>query len=331
MYWLSWYRIDNRDEAFNTAQLKFTNNPTAPYDDCNTVPSNSIVSYGNILPTNVPEDVTGTLISFGDSTGNVVGGQTQMYMTSTSHLYVRVAWGRQITFQKWIRLDKTQQYISIGCYKTFGVIGDSYASGETYYNNAYHDNYYCSWGQILARKNGNTCINFSSGGQTTRSWLTSNYGMPLLNNSPACDLYWCALGINDAEKLGTDYLGTINDIKDNPDDNPDTFYGNYGKIINAILSKNANATIIMTDIVHIGDTYTPFSNAIHEIAKHFNIMFISTHSGFFVSNEFTETMVHGHPTNQTYTGMANGYEELFSTNYIAYHDYLFTHYNGYAE
>lgn len=333
--WKEWSRIDNNYEAFNSKLLKlFSTNITAPYDNADTLPTNSIITYtGNDYPSNIPVQYPCTIMTYSYLTSKQnFGGTTQILTNRNNQMWFRMCWDSNSTWREWVRLDKqyNKNYITTACYKTFGVIGDSYSSGETYYDGSFHDNYYQSWGQILARKHGNTCINFSKGGLTTRTWLTDSNGLTKLENNDACDLYFCALGINDAIKLGETYLGSLNDMNIDYTTNPDTFYGNYGKIIGSIKRKNANATIILTNIVLTGTQYEPFSNAIKEIADHSNVMFIDTHSGFFTSSEFKNTMVNGHPTNQTYTGMANMYDELFGKNYEKYHDYLFTQYKGYV-
>ena len=80
-----------------------------------------------------------------------------------------------------------------------------------------------------------SCIHFSAGGMTTRSWLTSNVGLTKLQNpSNKCNCYIIGLGVNDKTVLGDAYLGSMSDIKENFVDNEDTFYGNYGKIISYI-------------------------------------------------------------------------------------------------
>ena len=328
--------------AFNSRMLKsFGSNIDETYNDANNLPTNSIVTYaGPAYPSNIPRQYPCTIMTYSYNTDKtitanpgVIGGATQILTNPDNQMWFRLIWGSTPGWTEWARLDKQYEasYITTGCYKTFGVIGDSYASGETYYNGSYHDNYYQSWGQVLARKLGNSCTNFSKGGATTRSWLTDNTGLPKLENSTACDLYWCALGINDASKLGNAYLGTIDDMHTDYTTNPDTFCGNYGRIIGNILKKNKNATIILTNIVLTGSPYDSFSAAIKEIAKKAGVMFIDTHSGFFTSSAFKNTMVSGHPTNQTYTGMANMYDELFSKNYEQYHDYLFEKYGGYVQ
>ena len=117
-----------------------------------------------------------------------------------------------------------------------GVIGDSLASGESASNEgdtvSYHDLYPFSWGQCLARESGNTYYNFSKGGLTAKTWMTdADYGYALASQSDKlCDAYIIGLGQNDSGQHMT--VGTSADINlTNPDLNADSFYGNYGKII----------------------------------------------------------------------------------------------------
>lgn len=231
-------------------------------------------------------------------------------------------------------IDIPIKYTSLGCYKNMGIIGDSFASGETRYGDSWHDNYWQSWGQILSRLVGNHCTNFSSGGLTTKTWLERDTakGLTLLENSEPCDIYICALGINDTDELGTSYLGTISDMTENYENNPNTFYGNYGKIIGHILKKNPTATIVLSSIALHSDSYDVFSNAIKEIANKAGVVFLDTkNSDFFNSPVFNMSRKNGHPNNQTYAGMAYAYEELFNNAYPNYIDYLHEKYHGYVE
>ena len=86
----------------------------------------------------------------------------------------------------------------------------------------------------------------------------------------------------------------------------------------------------MVDIYRRREIDDIYSDAIKDIANRQGVMFISTHGNFFISSAFLNTMVQGHPTNQTYTGMATAFDELFSENYLQYHTYLFKQYNGYV-
>lgn len=128
-------------------------------------------------------------------------------------------------------IKETPGYTSI--FLKVGCIGDSLASGlstgqkdgQKYNLNLYQH----SWGQYMARMTGNTYYNFSVGGLSTRTWLTSQYATQCFDGDHNCTAYIIGLGQNDYNQ-GVP-IGTIADIKDNYNDNPDTYYGNYGKII----------------------------------------------------------------------------------------------------
>ena len=179
-----------------------------------------------------------------------------------------------------------------GFIENFAVIGDSYASGEIYIpsGGGYtgQDYYNKSWGQIMARKYGSDCINMSKGGLTTRTWLTDSKGLALLNSSDAQELYLCTLGANDIgnASYGMNYLGDITDITDyaDPEDYGDTFYGNYGRIIESIMTKAPNALIIMMTVAYkYNSVEDSFNAAIAEIADHYNIPCIDLKSDTFYS------------------------------------------------
>lgn len=212
---------------------------------------------------------------------------------------------------------------NLSLFEKFGVIGDSFASGELYYNGNYVDKYFISWGQIMARKHGTTCTNYSSGGLTTRTWLTAPRGKALLESSQPENIYYLALGINDVYALGTAYLGSLTDITSHssPDDYGDTFYGNYGRIIELIKSHAPYAKIIMfTMAKEIGD-YIPFNAAVKEIAEYYGIPYITqSDDAFFTSTVYT-TMSGSHPTAIGYGGMADAFDRLINRcieNNIAY-------------
>lgn len=205
-------------------------------------------------------------------------------------------------------------YCDLSIFRKFGVVGDSYASGEVYYGNTYHDKYFNSWGQVLARKHGTTCTNYSSGGLTTRSWLTATKGLPLLLSSDAEDIYYLALGINDYYHEGQSYLGDITDITSHQsyEDYGDTFYGNYGRIIEQIQTHAPHAKIVMFTVANTSTVPQMFSDAIIEIAEHYNIPYIvQAEDPFFQSSVYTR-MAGGHPTSIGYSGMAVAFERLLN-------------------
>ena len=170
-------------------------------------------------------------------------------------------------------------YASFSSFIKFGVIGDSLASGECVANqsgrNVYVDNYDYSWGQFIAREHGMTCINFSKGGLTTRSWLTDINGLPKLKDTEnLCNAYIIGLGVNDYNKLGVNYLGTIEDIKEDYTQNADSFYGNYGKIIANIFNISSKSKIFVLTIPESNAIAEQYNNAIREIARCFENVYV---------------------------------------------------------
>lgn len=154
-------------------------------------------------------------------------------------------------------------------FDTVGCIGDSLASGECVYDGGAIDKYDISWGQIMARMNGNTAFNFSIGGLTTRTWLSRYTG-----NNPTddafqenpCQAYIIALGQNDSYSGDSRFvqLGTVEDIGTETD----SFYGNMSRIIAKIKALQARAKIfIMTDPYEVNET-GGYNDAVRYIAAH---------------------------------------------------------------
>ena len=220
-------------------------------------------------------------------------------------------------------LDSYQPYgpnsnISLSMFEKFGVVGDSFASGTIYAFNekgevVFTGNHYdLSWGQVLARRLGTTCTNFSGGGLSTRTWLTYEKGLPLLLSTEPQDIYYLMLGINDKGKLGVEYIGSLDDIKDDYTQNADTFYGNYGKIISSIQAHAPNAKIMISTLVGKTGADKQFNDAIEAIAAYYGIPCIKQYeSEFFNSSYYRNNMIGGHPTAPVYAGMANAFHQLF--------------------
>lgn len=219
---------------------------------------------------------------------------------------------------------------SFSLFNNFAVIGDSYASGELFENNDFHDYYEISWGQILARMSGTTCANYSKGGLTTRSWLGSPYGLTKMQDDSKKQLYICALGINDYLTLGNDYLGTISDIHDDDSDiNPDTFYGNYGKIVEHIKAKNSNALIIFSTMAsNKNEIQKQYNDAIENIASHYGVPCIKQHENdFFKDSFYNDNMSGAHPIGIVYSGMAVAIKSMIENEMKNNINYFKT-YNG---
>lgn len=295
------------------------------YNDLDKLPVNTTVTYslnddecGSIL--HYPSKVPGTVRTISCDIGEMTG-QFQILVDRTNQLYHRIMWGVPGTYGAW-KSEGNLIKPSISLFQNIGIVGDSYASGELYVNGNYIDHYDISWGQILARKNGIKATNFSRGGLTTRSWLTDEHGLALLNNSDAQNLYIIALGINDFS-LGDSYLGTENDVNTKAD----TFYGNYGKIIAAIQAKAPNAKIILSTMSYDGQgVQHNFNEAIKTIAKHYGLpVIVQVDDPLFTSEFYTSHMVGGHPTAPVYSAMANAFQRLIEQSMVDNLDYFMTY------
>lgn len=154
-----------------------------------------------------------------------------------------------------------------GAFLKFGVIGDSLSVGymtDPITGEVKGRNIPYSWGQVLARRYGNTCVNFGASGVTAKSWMIDTRCYPLLiEEGNLCQCYVVGLGVNDNETV----IGELSDINwDNADLNSDTFYGNYGKVLQKIHEKAPKAIMFVLTIPHTHIDAEARNKAIKEIA-----------------------------------------------------------------
>lgn len=194
---------------------------------------------------------------------------------------------------------------NVAIFGTFGVIGDSLSSGEMAYHNStdesttfYRDMYEYSWGKFMSKACGNKEINFSIGGASTSSFLEDvggNY-TKFMNKENFCQAYFIALTHNDYnyckrnwQTLGYSslnacidaYIGSISDIDvNNYNNNADTFYGRYAKIIQKIHENVPHAKVF--PITAMSTTvFGKFNAAIRAMATLFNNIYIVDMNKYF--------------------------------------------------
>ena len=153
-----------------------------------------------------------------------------------------------------------------GAFLRFGVIGDSLSVG--YMTNPITGevdgrNIPYSWGQVLARRYGNICTNFGSSGVTAKSWMIDTDCYPLLiEEGNLCQCYVVGLGVNDNETV----IGSLSDINwDNAELNANTFYGDYGKVLQKVHERAPKAIIFALTIPHTHINAEARNKAIREI------------------------------------------------------------------
>ncbi len=307
--WGAWKQYGKENEKYDF--MSANTNITDSTFNLNTCMPNRIYIISTTT-VNSPENTYGGILwSFAKSnveTDIIV----QFYYDTYDILYSRYK-VYQGEWTKWVQYGKksVNEYYDLSLFLRVGVVGDSYASGEVWYNNInYGDKYDISWLQQLARKYGITGVNFSAGGLTTRSWLTSVKGLSLMQSSEVCNLLLLCLGINDYYSLGESYLGSPTDM----DTGADTFYGNYGKIINSITQKSKRSRMIIFTLANTDNLplIEKFNAAIKNIGAHFSIPVGDLNTNYYINSNAYKQMSDGHPTVVNYNGLSTAYSEIIS-------------------
>jgi len=165
------------------------------------------------------------------------------------------------------------------CVRKFTVIGDSMASG--YYkesaSGAQHPrNIDYSWPQIMARRNGQIAINATRTGFDCKEWWTDQYGdcKAKVTNNNRSQIYIMALGTNDYKDIPDSeitpaIIGSSSDINvTDYNQNADSFWGNYCKILQYVHDVAPDAKIICCTIPQPRPTTAWKETAIREIASY---------------------------------------------------------------
>lgn len=207
---------------------------------------------------------------------------------------------------------KNSDIASVNMFGSIAAIGDSYTAGSTR-NSAgtWVDYRNLSWVATMGKRSGTEWKNYGHGGATTKLYLETTEFTSALSDT-ACDLYFFALGQNDGNQGLT--IGTVADIHDSDYTlNPDTFYGNYGRIIQQIKTHAPNAKLVMITNWVQGSTWTDYDVAIREIASHYSIPVIEPFDDYFFNSELYQNYKeYGHPTAMGYSSMGLAMERLFS-------------------
>lgn len=336
-----WKKIYNRDQ-----ENIFSDSLLSPnYTDVFELPADSHVIYsigGDKVKNYPPESGWSSVISQ-SPTQKIKTASLQLAYYENGHIWSNINNGKN--HSGWARV-KTQTpaekeaqiaRVSLSMFNKFGIIGDSYASGtledfahfnnkDTFADTTDEMKSNLCWGEMLARKWGTSMLHLAKPGLQTRSWLADDQGLAKLNSSDPQDIYYLVLGINDYFGLGENYLGQESDIENKAD----TFYGNYGKIINAVKQKAPLAKIIMFGVAGNENLQNEFSNAQAKIADHFHIPFISENEDpLFSSSYYKSSMGSGHPSSYLYGAMANAFERLIQLAVYRYRPYFYNYgWNG---
>ena len=146
-------------------------------------------------------------------------------------------------------------------------------SGNTVVNSV--NRYEYSWGQFLARMTGNKYYNWSAGGLRTDTWLASSYAAECFDGEHLCQAYIIGLEQNDNNKSSGSDIGTSADIDTSDyNNNADSFYGRYAKIIQKIFEVQPKAKIFVITDPNDGVDANGYNTAIRAISGMFSNVYL---------------------------------------------------------
>lgn len=356
--WNAWSEIllSNNGLIFKGGVVSITddNKQAICGSDCNGIPNNTYYGVGGTtVLAHAP--ISGsyyTIATFGKYVDRTAGDLQIASDTYNGKLLYRNYINGTLGWTLWKTVPDSftdeETYSGIGMFQRFGVIGDSFASGPILPGTAdpLNQNFSLSWGQILARETGVTCVNYSEGGCGTYRFLDTthrDYGTHLMgkvlsdiSGGNKCGLYLLCLGINDSASWrefgdkhgGLEYLGSSADINTSDyTQNANSFWGNYGKIIAQLKALTPNSRLVMCTYWRENNSeqyaYSEYIQAIQEIAAYFDLPCITlTDDRFFQSNFYINNLVSNHPTASQYVGYAKAIERLLSRCIVSNYNYF---------
>ena len=167
-------------------------------------------------------------------------------------------------------------------FKTIGCIGDSVTKGYVTSSSGGVDLVDYSFPSYLEKICGNKVYNWGVSGATSKSWLEGYKGstahIECFDGNHKCDAYIIGLGGNDGKNNDVP-VGSLDDIKENYNDNPNTFYGNMDKIIRKIKEIQPKAKIFLTTyLIYKLSRIPPYEEATRILAtKYDNCYLLDLH------------------------------------------------------
>ena len=167
-------------------------------------------------------------------------------------------------------------------FNTIACIGDSVTKGYVTSSSGGVDLVDYSFPSYLEKICGNKVYNWGVSGATSKSWLEGYKGstahIECFDGNHKCDAYIIGLGGNDGKNNDVP-VGSLDDIKENYNDNPNTFYGNMDKIIRKIKEIQPKAKIFLTTyLIYKLSRIPPYEEATRILAtKYENCYLLDLH------------------------------------------------------
>lgn len=327
--WGDWQPVNSNHIFVSRDQL------TAPYDNLDLLPSGSLVTYVSGLPNKelpFEQDPNGyTIMTNGNGftdtpDSEIKAGQVQIVVSANGSLYHRIAWGSPAKWGDWqddsyTSKMKYDNLPSLAIFNNFAVIGDSYSKGYVQKaDGTILGETSNKWGQFMASQYGTTFTDLSVSGQNTRKFVEGY--LDRLKQTKA-ETYFIILGINDASPDNNIELGSLDDIKNDSSTNPQTFYGDYARIIDTIKQTSPNSKIVLFTIMADWGLRNKFDPAIKNIGKYYGLPVINVlDDQYFSSPLFSTLQSGGHPTVPGYGILANHLMQLIQKCVVDNPDYF---------
>ena len=213
-------------------------NITAPYDDLNTVPANTIIQYSTTDIKNMPEKQSGELFSFG-----LNNYKAQIYAPlygSRDYFWYRIC-GEFIG--SWIKISEVPDSIDyenlLSMYNTLVMCGDSLTYCQVYTGDNASRQAYKTWPSIVAKDAGCDFKEFATPGFTAAQWF-DQYNTDAIQQRTN-QLFIIYLGTNAGL---TDTIDTDCPESATSDSWADTNTGCYGKMLEGIKNIGAKALLL---------------------------------------------------------------------------------------
>ena len=153
-------------------------------------------------------------------------------------------------------------------FKKVCCVGDSYTAGYIVDSEGtvHQNNEDYAWPHYMSSITGNNYINCGVSGATSKTWQERNGGLDKATETGVVQAYLVGLALNDADSTIGLTVGSSSDI--GTENN--TYYAQYSKVLRKLNEISPKAKIFVMTVPDNSAKYTPYNNAIREIANNYN-------------------------------------------------------------
>ena len=203
-------------------------------------------------------------------------------------------------------------------FKKVCCVGDSYTAGYivdsegTVHQN--NENY--AWPHYMSLITGNNYINCGVSGATSKTWQERNGGLDKATETGVVQAYLVGLALNDVDStIGLPVGSSIDVGTEN-----NTYYAQYSRVLRKLNEISPKAKIFVMTVPDNSAKYTPYNNAIREIANTYNnlnvhVLDLANYTDLYNISSITNDLKSGHYT-------AIGYEQFAEILEYIWSDYI---------